>query len=32
MPQSIPNTNLENKVCQGLSLTGTTVTPDDLQA
>ena len=32
IPQSIPNTDLENKVCQALSLTGTTVTPDDLQA
>ena len=26
IPQSIPNTDLENKVCQALSLTGTTVT------
>ena len=32
IPQSIPNTDLENKVCQVLSLTGTTVTPDNLQA
>ena len=32
IPQSIPNTDLENKVCEALSLTGTTVTPDDLQA
>ena len=32
IPLSIPNTDLENKVCQALSLTGTTVTPDDLQA
>ena len=32
IPQSIPNTDLENKVCQALSLTGTTATPDDLQA
>ena len=32
IPQSIPNTDLEIKVCQALSLTGTTVTPDDLQA
>ena len=32
IPQSIPNTDLENKVCQALSLTSTTVTPDDLQA
>ena len=32
IPQSIPNTDLENKVCQALSLTGTTVTTDDLQA
>ena len=32
IPQSIPNADLENKVCQALSLTGTTVTPDDLQA
>ena len=31
-PQSIPNTDLENKVCQALSLTGTTVAPDHLQA
>ena len=30
--QSICNTDLENKVCLVLSLTGTTVTPDDLQA
>ena len=32
IPQSIPSTDLENKVCQAVSLTGTTVTPDDLQA
>ena len=32
IPQLIPNTDLENKVCLPLSLTGTTVTPDDLQA
>ena len=32
IPQSISNTDLENKVCQALSLTGTTATPDDLQA
>ena len=32
IPQSIPNTELENKMCQALSLTGTTVTPDDIQA
>ena len=32
IPQSILNTDLENKVCQALSLTGTTVTPDNLQA
>ena len=32
IPQSIPNTDLENKACQALSLTGMTVTPDDLQA
>ena len=32
IPQSIPNTDLESKVCLVLSLTGTTVTPDDLQA
>ena len=32
IPQSIPSADLENKVCQALSLTGTTVTPDDLQA
>ena len=32
IPQSIPNNDLENKVCQALSLTGTTVTPNDLQA
>ena len=32
LPQSIPNTDLKNKVCQALSLTGTTVTPDNLQA
>ena len=31
IPQSIPSADLENKVCQALSLTGTTVTPDDLQ-
>ena len=30
--QSIPNTDLESKVCLVLSLTGTTVTPDDPQA
>ena len=30
--QSIPFADLENKVCQALSLTGTTVTPDNLQA
>ena len=32
IPQSIPNTDLENKVCLALSFTGTTVTSDDLQA
>ena len=32
IPQSLPNTALENKVCKALSLNGTTVTPDDLQA
>ena len=32
IPHSIPSADLENKVCQALSLTGTTVTPDDLQA
>ena len=32
IPQSIPNTDLENKACQVLSLTDMTVTPDDLQA
>ena len=32
IPQSVPNTDLENKVCLALSLTGTTVRPDDLQA
>ena len=32
IPQSIPNIDLENKVCLALSLTGTAVTPDDLQA
>ena len=32
IPQSIPNTDLENKVCLALSLTGTTVTPGSLQA
>ena len=32
IPQSIPSADLENKVCQALSLTGATVTPDDLQA
>ena len=32
MIQSIPFADLENKVCQALSLTGTTVTPDNLQA
>ena len=32
IPQSIPNTDLENKVYLALSLAGTTVTPDDLQA
>ena len=31
-PQSIPNTDLENKACQELFLTSTTVTPDHLQA
>ena len=30
--QSIPSADLENKVCQVLSLTGTIVTPDNLQA
>ena len=30
--QSIPTTELKNKVCQVLSVTGTTVTSDDLQA
>ena len=32
IPQSIPSALLENKVCQVLSLTVTTVTPDDLEA
>ena len=32
IPQSMPSADLENKVCQVLSLTGTTVTPEDLQA
>ena len=32
IPQSISPTDLENKACQALSLTGATVTPDDLQA
>ena len=32
IPQSILITDLENKVCQALSLTGTTVTLDNLQA
>ena len=32
IPQSIPSADLENKVCQSLSLTGTTVAPDDLEA
>ena len=32
IPQSIPATDLENKICQVLSLTGTTVTSDNLQA
>ena len=32
IPQSIPNTDLENKVCQALSLTGRTVTPEALEA
>ena len=32
IPQSIPTTDLENKICQVLSLTGTTVTSDNLQA
>ena len=31
IPQSIPFADLENKVCQALSLTGTTVTPDILK-
>ena len=31
IPQSIPSTDLENKVSQVLSLTGTTVTRDNLQ-
>ena len=31
IPHSIPSADLENKVCQALSLTGTTVTPDDRQ-
>ena len=31
IPQSIPTADLENKVCQAFSLTGTTVTPDDIQ-
>ena len=31
IPQSIPSTNLKNKVSQVLSLTGTTVTRDNLQ-
>ena len=29
--QSVPTADVENKVCQALSLTGMTVTPDDLQ-
>ena len=32
MVQSIPFADLENKVCQALSLTGTTVKPDNRQA
>ena len=32
IPQSMPSADLENKVCQVLSLTGMTVTPEDLQA
>ena len=32
IPHSIPTTDLENKICQVLSLTGTTVTSDNLQA
>ena len=32
IPQSLPNTALENKVCKALSLNGTKVTHDDLQA
>ena len=32
IPQSIPSALLENKVCQVLSLTVTTVTPDGLEA
>ena len=32
IPHSIPSADLDNKVCQALSLTGTTITPDDLQA
>ena len=31
IPQSIPTTDLENKICQVLSLTGTEVTPDNFQ-
>ena len=31
IPQSIPNTDLENKICPAISLTGTTITHDDLQ-
>ena len=31
IPQSISFADLENKVCQALSLTGTTVTPDILK-
>ena len=32
IPQSVPSADLENKVCQALSLTGTTLIPDDVQA
>ena len=32
IPHSIPSADLENKVCQALSLTGMKVTPDNLQA
>ena len=32
IPESISNTDLKNNICHALSLTGTTVTPDNLQS